>query len=434
MGIFHGFFKILNWLKTPIFFIFRIIKKILKILFWDIIVFLYRQYLKTKKNLELPAQTSQQCSLLEQRKVLITRRQYITSAIMIVLALLVIVNNFQIKNAYADEFNKGSIIYKIASEMAEFPEEIIDEEFYLGEFSETLIQKQTANLKSIPQLDPTDIYSEATEATIVQEGGALIKPIITTKESTTHARDEVVYHQVQSGETVGTIAEEYGISQNTILWANKLSARSYIRPGQKLKILPESGIVHKVKNGENIGKIAIKYKVDEEKIMSANKITNTTTIRIGEELMVPGGRPPYVPPKKTYVSTPSYSSAKISYSTLQWPTNSKRITQYYHWRHHAIDIGNKTGQPIYAAKAGTVTQALYSGWNGGYGLKVIIDHGGGKTTLYSHFSKVYVKKGEKVARGQVIGAIGSTGRSTGPHLHFEYRVNSSKLNPLKYLK
>ena len=117
---------------------------------------------------------------------------------------------------------------------------------------------------------------------------------------------------------------------------------------------------------------------------------------------------------------------------LNWPTTSKRITQYFlGWRHSGLDIGVKVGQPVYAANDGVV---ITSGWNsGGYGYYVIIDHGNGFHTLYAHNSKNYVTKGERVKKGDVISASGSTGRSTGPHLHFEVRVNGNKVNPLDYL-
>ena len=104
--------------------------------------------------------------------------------------------------------------------------------------------------------------------------------------------------------------------------------------------------------------------------------------------------------------------------------------QYYHWRHHAIDIGGRTGSPIYAALDGKIIKA---GWTTGYGYNIIIDHGGGKKTLYAHLSKMYVQRGEQVTQGAAIGALGSTGWSTGPHLHFEIVINGVKVNPLSYL-
>ena len=100
-------------------------------------------------------------------------------------------------------------------------------------------------------------------------------------------------------------------------------------------------------------------------------------------------------------------------------------------RHYGLDIANKTGTPLYAADSGTVESA---GWGAGYGYNIVIDHGGGKKTRYAHMSKFYVEKGAKVSKGMPIGEMGSTGWSTGPHIHFEVIINGKKYNPLNYIK
>jgi murein DD-endopeptidase MepM/ murein hydrolase activator NlpD len=116
---------------------------------------------------------------------------------------------------------------------------------------------------------------------------------------------------------------------------------------------------------------------------------------------------------------------------MAWPTQGHRITQYYSWRHHGLDIANKTGTPLYSSDAGRVQ---YAGWSNGYGNNVIIDHGGGKQTRYAHLSKFYCNTGDSVAKGETIGAMGNTGWSTGPHLHFEVIINGTKYNPLNYIR
>jgi murein DD-endopeptidase MepM/ murein hydrolase activator NlpD len=108
-----------------------------------------------------------------------------------------------------------------------------------------------------------------------------------------------------------------------------------------------------------------------------------------------------------------------------------RITQYFSWSHHAVDIANHVGTPIYAADAGVVET---EGWGRGYGNQIVIDHGGGKKTRYGHLSKFYVSKGQEVEKGETIAAMGSTGNSTGPHLHFEVMINGTKYNPLNYVR
>ena len=115
-----------------------------------------------------------------------------------------------------------------------------------------------------------------------------------------------------------------------------------------------------------------------------------------------------------------------------WPTAGHNITQYYSWRHTGIDIANKSGTAIYAADAGTVEIV---GWNsGGYGNQIIIDHGGGKKTRYAHLSSFGVQAGETVSKGQYIGGMGSTGRSSGSHLHFEVIIDGKRYNPLNYVE
>jgi murein DD-endopeptidase MepM/ murein hydrolase activator NlpD len=111
----------------------------------------------------------------------------------------------------------------------------------------------------------------------------------------------------------------------------------------------------------------------------------------------------------------------------------RRITQYFGWRHTGLDIAGKLGTPIYATRAGKVIKSQ-CGWNGGYGCYIIIDHGGGVISLYGHNSQLFVSVGDKVVQGQNISVEGSTGRSTGPHLHFEIRVNGVHQNPLKYIR
>jgi len=255
-------------------------------------------------------------------------------------------------------------------------------------------------------------------------------------------RTQTVFHTVQSGETIGAIAEKYSIDVVSILWANNLSVRSYIRPGDKLKILPVSGLTHKVKSGDTILKIASTYDATAEKIIEFNKLqTGGSDIRIGEELIIPGGtkpQPVYIPPKQKYtqlsqVVAPKPSVSAPAGSGYLWPTSVNHITQYYGWRHTGLDIGGPVGTPLYASKSGTVIKSQ-CGWNGGYGCYVIIDHGGGIQTVYGHASKLYVSYGNNVVQGQTIAAMGSTGRSTGPHIHFEVRINGRRMNPLQYIR
>jgi len=255
-------------------------------------------------------------------------------------------------------------------------------------------------------------------------------------------RSGIVVHTVKTGDVIGAIAEQYGISVNTILWANNLSFRSYIRPGDKLKILPGTGVQHTVVRGDTVGKIASKYDTKISEIVRANKLKKDgSDIVVGEELFIPDGKKPrvYTPKTRTrstaakQVSAPPPSVNVPAGVNYVWPTSCRRITQYYGWRHTGIDVGCGWGAPLIASKAGKVIKSQ-CGWNGGYGCYVILDHGGGVTTLYAHARTLYVRVGQRVVQGQTIAEMGSTGRSTGPHIHYEVRVNGRRQNPLKYVR
>jgi murein DD-endopeptidase MepM/ murein hydrolase activator NlpD len=301
-------------------------------------------------------------------------------------------------------------------------------------------------------VSPNDPIILPQEITSISAGGsALSKPTIIsgdavvtlpTGETGSTNRTKTVTHKVQSGDTIGAIAERYGISVETILWANNLSARSYIRPGDDLKILPASGVLHKVKRGESVNRIAKLYDVEAEEIIDENRLQNDgSDIVIGEELLVPGARKQssrVVSASRrssafSGVAAPPPSASAPAGSGYLWPTNVRRITQYYGWRHTGLDIGGPVGSPLYASKGGRVIRSQ-CGWNGGYGCYVIIDHGGGVQTLYAHATRLHVSVGQQVRQGQTIALMGSTGRSTGPHIHYEVRVNGRRQNPLRYIR
>jgi len=245
-------------------------------------------------------------------------------------------------------------------------------------------------------------------------------------------RDQVITYKVAKGDTLSTIAEKFGISADTIRWENDLT-RDDLAIGQELKIPPVSGIVHKVQEGETIQSIAKKYKTDAQKIVNFpfNDFTDleTFSLAVGQTLIVPDGVQPQAP--AIAFTAPSFVSTPMGTGRLLWPT-SGMITQYPIWYHMAFDVANPGLPGVMAADNGVVVFAEYSRY--GYGNHVIVDHGGGLSTLYGHLTEYYVKVGDHVSRGQVIAKMGSTGRSTGSHLHFETRVNGAPVNPGQYFK
>jgi murein DD-endopeptidase MepM/ murein hydrolase activator NlpD len=243
-------------------------------------------------------------------------------------------------------------------------------------------------------------------------------------------RDQVITYTVVKGDTLSTVAEKFGVSVNTIKWANDLS-RDVLSVDQVIKIPPVTGVVLKVKEGETVYTIAKKYKTDAQKIVNFpfNDFTDLDTFALasGQTLVVPDG----VIADAPAVIMPIPPVLAGGTGQFIWPTNGV-ITQYPVWYHMALDIANPSGPPVSAADDGTVVLVQYLQYS--YGHHVMIDHGNGMSTLYGHMTDIYVKVGDNVKRGQVIGKMGSTGRSTGTHLHFEIRRNNITQNPLSFLK
>ena len=249
------------------------------------------------------------------------------------------------------------------------------------------------------------------------------------------------------GDTISDIADRFGISINTILWENNLTARSFIRPGDKLRILPVSGLKHVVKRGDTLKRISVTYGVKTEDIIKYNKLKESGSDLIaGESIIIPEGvKSQQIAVNQSVISSiirraaPPPSRQSPTVSGFVWPTAARVITQYFSWRHQGIDIaGGTKSTPIYAAKGGAVTTAQ-CGWNAGWGCYIMIDHGNGVRTQYAHNTKLLVSVGDTVQAGQTIALMGNTGRvrgRTGIHLDFRIYINGNKttVNPLGYVR
>lgn len=251
-------------------------------------------------------------------------------------------------------------------------------------------------------------------------------------------RAEVMDYTVDEGDTLAEVAKKFGVDVDSILWLNKGVSEKKLKPGSLLKIPPVVGVVHTVKSGETIYSIAKKYNVSAQAIVDFpfNEFSNDETfaLAIGQTLVVPDGEMPDEPalsPRNiASVLTPNAGAISATGKWL-WPA-AGTITQYFKPWHKAIDIANRSGGPILAADAGTV---IAVGWdNTGYGNRIMVDHGNGYKTLYAHMSKFAVKVGQTVKRGDKLGDMGSTGRSTGTHLHFEIRTAKGNLDPVVSLR
>lgn len=275
---------------------------------------------------------------------------------------------------------------------------------------------------------PSAVLSSATEAQSEIQTNISDKP-----------RSEILEYKIEEGDTISGIAQKFGISIDTIRWVNDLESITSIKPGQVIKVPPVSGVVHKVKKGDTVYSVSKYYNTDAQGIVDYpfNTFINDETfaLAVGQIIIVPDGVMPKIQQwsPSTYVvqKTPNAGTVVAS-GVFVWPT-SGIISQGFKWYHRAIDIANAVGTPILAADAGTVTIV---GWpdNSGYGNRVVIDHGNGYITVYGHMSKVHVVAGQTVKRGDTIGLMGSTGRSTGPHCHFEIRLSGKIQDPLAFLK
>jgi len=282
------------------------------------------------------------------------------------------------------------------------------------------------------------------------ELGALMPEDVPGTGTVPH-RTQIEQYAVQAGDTLSGIADKFDISIATILWQNKLTVHDFIQPGQTLSILPTTGITYTVRSGDTLAKIAAGNGVDPNDIKSWNDIADETGIAAGESLIIPGGRiaTPIAPkPKPKAIASPLQVFSKPPAAVdnggtdMIWPTNSHIITQPYgiwsrvdHGIHTGVDLGAPKGTPIYAADDGIVTHSgCGASCNTGYGYYVDIDHGNGIMTRYGHTSARFVTVGEQVHRGETIALIGSTGHSTGPHLHFEVRVNGKYTSPMPYIE
>ncbi len=224
-------------------------------------------------------------------------------------------------------------------------------------------------------------------------------------------RKNVIDYTVLSGDTVESIAKNFNISLNTLLWANDISKNSNLKVGQNLTILPVSGIVHIVKNGDTISQISKTYKAKIDDVIAFNSLANEGDIFIGDTLIIPDG----VMPLK---SLPYIINVPLADNYFIYPVEGI-ITQGLHY-YNAVDVANKLGTPVYAVAQGVVQRSVFNNaWNLGMGNYITILHPNGIVTYYGHLSYESVKPGDLVYQGDRIGSVGQTGNATGPHLHFQ---------------
>lgn len=232
---------------------------------------------------------------------------------------------------------------------------------------------------------------------------------------------EAINYVVQSGDSPFSIAAKFGINTETVLWANNLRETDYIKPGQQLLVLPINGVRVKVAAKDTIASLAKKYKGKESEIRAFNNLYDDAKLLAGNFIIIPDGEIVQSSSSAgSKITAPKYAQGKAQSSAgLIIPTSGKNWGRLH--GQNGIDVASACGTPIYASAAGTVTVSDSVGWNYGYGKYIILRHANGVVTVYGHASRLLVGVGEKVAQGQLIALMGTTGRSTGCHLHFEVR-------------
>lgn len=232
--------------------------------------------------------------------------------------------------------------------------------------------------------------------------------------------DQISIYVVREGDTLSQIAELFNVSTNTIIWSNDLRRGNVIRPGETLAILPVSGVRHTVKSGDTLSKITKRYDGNLEEVLEFNDLKEGASLTVGDTVVVPYGVMPQAIASVSTSAVASGSGGPRLDGYFLRPIVGGRKSQNIHG-YNAVDIAAPTGTAVLASASGEVIISRSYGYNGGYGRYIVVRHPSGTQTLYAHLSENYVFAGAQIVQGQVIGSVGNTGRSTGPHLHFEVR-------------
>lgn len=287
----------------------------------------------------------------------------------------------------------------------------------LGEETKDKIESQlTFETDPVKSKEAMEFYAMLAENAAIDEYGMSI-PL------------EYDDYVITEGDNATFISQKTGASIDTIISVNKLTNAHFIRPDKILKIPNRDGLLYTVKDNEDIAEIAERYEIPLARVFKVNKIEDSKPITNGEEIFLPGAK---------YTLEEKIKMYGLSFLT---PLTIYRLTSMYGYRndpfnkskamHKGIDMAAPTGTPVSAAKGGNVS---FAGYSEGYGLLIIISHPAGYKTYYGHLSKIHVKEGQKIAMGQHIGNVGATGRVTGPHLHFEIRIDGTPVNPSRHVQ
>ena len=291
-----------------------------------------------------------------------------------------------------------------------------------------------AELASLEYFNEDVVYDEVIFT--VGDGDYIFKTGATATVISRNNRKTTIEYSVKSGESVSSVAKDFGLSPDTLRYTNKITGDS-LEEGKVLTIPPVDGVYVAIKTNDTLSTIAERYKISVDDIVKYNGLNRDEPIHSGNQLLIPGVVAPKASTRSTYspggdATTISAFNPIASGGQFTWPTGTPThyISQGYKYYHKALDLNRLNGWGLYASASGIV-RTHSTRW--GYGNYIDINHGDGWMTRYAHLSEFKVKSGDYVEQGQLVGIMGSTGRSTGPHIHFEIRYNGAPLNPLSYL-
>ncbi|MDP3800212.1 MAG: M23 family metallopeptidase [bacterium] len=356
-------------------------------------------------------------------------KKLVYTSVFLFISLFTSILLFSGNNSASLDSDNKNIVEEIDTEDESFIKKIIPQEspvtsaiLFAGNLESKLsgIFRGTNTINALGGPDESSVGLETVGNALVAQGSVLA--IIPASAESSVSDGNILTYEVEAGDSLESIADDFGISVDTLLSANNLPKGTKLKIGDKISILPVDGVRHTVKLGDTIKSIAIKYNADEARILAFNGLPDDGRIVTGQTLTIPGGEF-HVPISTKYApaQSPSPDSLPNIAGYYGRPSNG-RVTFGLH-RFNAVDIGGHEwcNTPLYASAAGTVITADAQGWNGGYGRYIKISHDNGTITLYAHASQLLIGEGVKVKKGQTIALMGSTGNATGCHVHFEIR-------------
>lgn len=428
--------KALVWIKPRILNIAEILGWPLMI-FGRLIIFLLVPVYRIIRNLRKRAEVVYRPA--KNRLMYYLANKYTIHVAAALIIIMVLSFNLQVGQVRAENFGETSLMYSLVKNS---DDQLIEEEIS----PEDLVASQPVDYQGggvltsltyglIPE-NITPSQSSSTDIGLSGDGSQ-------QNQTSVAPREETISYKVQGGDTLSGVANKFNISLNTLLWANGLSVRGSIKPGDDLVILPVTGVQYTVARGDTITKIANNLGAKNDDIIAFNHLEGNAGLTAGRKIIVPGGSVRAAAPSTTHNTSvgqvftppstrqPIISGSKTGTGTMKWPAEMHVITQYFGWKHTGVDLDCGFTNDNHASDDGIVQ---FAGWKNGYGYAVEINHGNSLVTRYGHHAKLYVQKGDVVKKGQALGLCGTTGHSTGTHLHFEVMLNGKFQNPLEYIR